>query len=229
MLKSLFDHFDSIVVFDTETTGLDYRSDEIIELAAMKITSTGQADYVKDELDMLIHLSEGRFLPHKITELTGISEQMLFQNGVSKADASEQFSGMLNETKILLAAYNAQFDLCFLYRFLMQYGKPELLKQLKFLDVLTIYRDRRDYPHKLSDAVSAYSLNAQNTHRAIDDVKATLELLLAMEKEDFDLDRYINLFGYNPKYGISGQKISSVTYLPQNYYDKKKLYDKSSI
>jgi DNA polymerase-3 subunit epsilon len=40
-------------------------------------------------------------------------------------------------------------------------------------------------------------------------------------------DRYINLFGYNPKHGISGKKISSVTYLPQPYNRPKgaKLYE----
>ena len=45
-----------------------------------------------------------------------------------------------------------------------------------------------------------------------------------MEKECNDLDKYINMFGYNPKYGINGAKISSVKYLPQPYNLKKKLY-----
>lgn len=30
---------------------------------------------------------------------------------------------------------------------------------------------------------------------------ATLELLAAMEEEEQDLERYVNLFGYNPKFG----------------------------
>jgi DNA polymerase-3 subunit epsilon len=93
------------------------------------------------------------------------------------------------------------------------------------LDVMTIFKDRRDYPHKLSDAINAYKLENQNSHRAISDAKATLSILLAMEQEKYDLNKYINLFGYNPKYGISGPRISSVTYLPQGYYRKEPLYE----
>jgi DNA polymerase-3 subunit epsilon len=46
-----------------------------------------------------------------------------------------------------------------------------------------------------------------------------------MGKEEDNLHHYVNLFGYNPKYGISGQKISSVRYLPQKYDSIKKLYE----
>jgi DNA polymerase-3 subunit epsilon len=46
-----------------------------------------------------------------------------------------------------------------------------------------------------------------------------------MELECADLEKYVNLFGYNPKYGISGNKISSVRYLPQDYNTAKKLYN----
>ena len=93
------------------------------------------------------------------------------------------------------------------------------------LDAMTIYKDRRDYPHKLENAVAAYALKTQNTHRAIDDTKAAFELLQAMEQERADLERYINLFGYHPKYGVSGPRISSVTYRPQPYGSAHRLYE----
>ena len=38
-----------------------------------------------------------------------------------------------------------------------------------------------------------------------------------MQIEQEDLDRYGNLFGYHPKYGFSGQRISSVTYRPRPF------------
>ena len=53
---------------------------------------------------------------------------------------------------------------------------------------------------------------------------ALKEVLIAMEQEQPDLERYLNLFGFNPKFGVSGAKISSVTYKPQPYNDKTKLY-----
>lgn len=48
-----------------------------------------------------------------------------------------------------------------------------------------------------------------NSHRAIDDVRATVEVLRAMGTERDDLERYVDLFGYSSKYGISGPRISS--------------------
>ena len=223
MLEAMFEKFDSIVVLDVETTGIDYRVDEIIELAALRLDAVGSVD---DELDVFIRLSDGRTLPPEIVRLTGITGQMLEQDGVTKSAACGEFLRFLDRPRTLIVAYNAQFDLCFLYRFLLKQGKAEALKGVKMLDALTVYKDRRAYPHKLSDAVAAYSLKTQNTHRAIDDTKATLELLFEMEKEQGDLEKYINLFGYNPRYGVSGQKISSVTYVEQGYNETRRLYEK---
>ena len=225
MLNSLFERFDSIIVLDTETTGLSFRSDEIIELAAVRATRDRAGYKISDEFDVLISLSEGVRLSPEITKITGIDEQMLREDGVSKAEACARLSGMLAGERILLAAYNAQFDLCFLYYFLASFGRAELLKNVKMLDVLTVYKDRREYPHKLSDAIKAFDLKGENSHRALDDTRATLELLAAMEQEAADLERYINLFGFNPKYGVSGPRISSVNYQPQGYRRVCKLYE----
>ena len=63
-----------------------------------------------------------------------------------------------------------------------------------------------------------------NSHRAVDDVLATVAVMEAMEQERPDLERYINLFGYNPKYGISGKPIGSVTYKPQGFDPVAPLY-----
>ena len=49
--------------------------------------------------------------------------------------------------------------------------------------------------------------------------------LKAMDCECCDLNRYVNLFGFNPKYGVQGKRIGSVTYLPQPYSLMKKLYE----
>ena len=43
MLEGLFSQFDSLLVLDTETTGINCRSDEIIELAVLKLTQSGGA------------------------------------------------------------------------------------------------------------------------------------------------------------------------------------------
>ena len=113
----------------------------------------------------------------------------------------------------------------FLYYLLDAYGLAGALRGAQFLDVMTVYKDRRPYPHRLADAVEAYSLSAQNTHRAIDDTRATYELLCAMDAEESDLFRYVNLFGYNPKYGPPRPRIRSVSYRPQGFDALGKLYE----
>lgn len=224
MLERIFEAFDAVLVLDTETTGFSCRKDEIIELAALKAGQDGTGLCELETMDEFIRLSEGRHLPEKIVELTGITEQMLLDGGISKRQAAEQFARMFG-SRTLIVAYNAQFDLCFLYYFLAQFGMADVLKGAKLLDALTIYKDRRPFPHKLCNAVDAYQLKTQNTHRAIDDARATLELLAAMEAEEQDLERYVNLFGYNPKFGAPKPAIHSVRYLPQGYNRMGKLYE----
>ena len=218
MLDSLFTSFERIIVLDTETTGIDCKKDEIIELAAASVTPAG----VESEMDVFIRLSEGRTLPPMITQLTGITPQQLEQEGVEKWEAAAQFAAAHPNT--LLVAYNAQFDPCFLYYFLARLELADALKGVKMLDAMTVYKDRREYPHKLQSAIDAYGVPTQNTHRAVDDAKAALEVLEAMGREQDDLMEYINLFGYNPKYGVSGPRISSITYLPQGRFTGEKLY-----
>ncbi|MBE6954980.1 MAG: 3'-5' exonuclease [Ruminococcaceae bacterium] len=225
MLDSLFQKFDNLIVLDTETTGINPAKEEIIELAAVRLVQqNGQLRYA-EEFDDLIRLSDGRHLSTEIVNLTGITEQMLMTQGVSKLEACQHLMQILRGGRPLIVAYNAQFDLCFLYYFLRRYGDPSVLKGIKMLDALTIFKDRRPYPHKLSNAVDAYSLQTQNTHRAVDDAKATVELLCAMQEEEDDLDRYINLFGYNPKFGVPKPRIGSIEYVPQPYNSFHKLYE----
>ena len=82
-----------------------------------------------------------------------------------------------------------------------------------------MYKDRRPYPHKLANAIAAYKLEdkVHNSHRAIDDVAALFEVCRAMDDERADLLEYVNIFGYNPKYGVAGRRLAGVTYWPQRF------------
>ena len=181
--------------------------------------------------DMMLRTQTGRAAGKSGSwhlEVTGITPEQLEREGVEKTDACTAFCDLLGEgERTLLAAYNAQFDLNFLYHFLRPFGQVGILRAPRFLDVLTVYRDRRDYPHKLSDAIAAYGLEDQavNSHRAVDDARAAAILLDAMAAERDDLDRYIDLFGYSLKYGVSGRRIGSVTYRPQSYQRIRPLYE----
>ncbi len=222
----LFPDFDALVVFDTETTGIHPKYEEIIEIGAIHLRREG-TDFVQDqELSCLIQLPTGRSVPKKIVELTGITQEMLDYEGIGRYEAAQKLHDFLVGEKVLCCAYNAQFDLNFIYYFLARFGCVDCLKGLRFFDALTVYRDRRPYPHRLCNAIDAYQLNdnAVNSHRAVDDAKATFLLMQAMAEEHNDLSAYVNLFGYHPKYGVSGQQISSIQYLPQSLDKHLPLY-----
>ena len=223
--EALFSKYDRLVLFDTETTGLLFSRDEIIEFAAVVVECQNGTPTVVQEYDELIALSPGGFVPPKIEELTGISTQDLRERGLPKTRVARDIADMIGGNTLLLA-YNAHFDLSFLYYFLLRHGDPMILKGKDKLDLLTVYKDRQPYPHKLCNAIEAYGLSGRvcNSHRAVDDVLATVAVMEEMEKELPDLDRYINLFGYNPKYGVDGKPIGSVAYKPQPYNPTRPLY-----
>ena len=225
-MEKFFNTYDRLVLFDTETTGLQFSRDEIIEFAAVVVELVNGVPTVTREYDELISLAPGGFVPPKITELTGISTQDLREKGLPKTRVCRDIAEMLSGNALLLA-YNAHFDLSFLFYMLLRYGDPTILKGKDKLDLLTVYRDRHSYPHKLCNAIDVYGLSGKvvNSHRAVDDVIATVAVMEEMEKEKDDLMCYINLFGYNPKYGIDGKAIGSVTYKPQPYNPRAPLYE----
>lgn len=225
--EGLFSKYDRLVLFDTETTGLQFSKDEIIEFAAVVVEQrNGKAEIIQ-EYDELITLSPGGFVPELIENLTGISNQDIRERGIPKTRVCRDIAEMIRGNTLLLA-YNAHFDLSFLYYLLLRDGDPIILKGKDKLDLLTVYKDRRSYPHKLCNAIEAYGLSGQvvNSHRAVDDVIATVAVMKEMEKERPDLENYVNLFGYNPKFGVDGKRIGSITYKPQPYDSPIPLYRK---
>ena len=217
--------YDKFLLIDTETTGLDFKRDEIIEFSAVLLEKRDGQLLLTRKYDNLVTLTPGNTVPPKITELTGISTQDILDRGVPKAQVCADIAEMVTGNTLLLA-YNAHFDLSFLFYMLLRDGDPMILKGKDKLDLLTVYKDRREYPHKLFNAIDAYGLTGKvvNSHRAIDDVIATVAVMEAMAAEKDDLECYVNLFGYNPKYGIDGKPIGSVTYKPQPYKITKPLY-----
>ena len=221
--EKLFAKYDRLVLIDTETTGLAFSRDEIIEFSAVVLEPEG----VVQQYDELVTLSPGGFVPKKIQELTGITDMDILERGLPKARICRDIAEML-QGNVLILAYNAHFDLSFLYYMLLRDGDPTILKGKDKLDLLTVYRDRHSFPHRLSSAIDAYGLGGKvvNSHRAIDDVIATVAVMEEMEKERDDLECYVNLFGYLPQFGIDGKPIGSVTYKPQPYDSKIPLYQR---
>ena len=224
--ESLFSKYDRLVLFDTETTGLFFSRDEIIEFAAVVIEQQNGQPVVVEEYDQLIALSPGGSVPPMIEQLTGITNQDRKEKGIPKKQVCGDIARMMAGNTLLLA-YNAHFDLSFLFYMLLRDGDPTILKGKDKLDLLTVYKDRHSYPHKLCNAIEVYDLAGKvvNSHRAVDDVLATVEVMKCMEQERNDLLCYVNLFGFNPKYGIDGKPIGSITYKPQRFDPVAPLYE----
>ncbi len=224
--NSLAEKYHRLVLFDTETTGLSSSRDEIIEFAAVVLDKQGDGFVLTREYDELIQLSSGAVIPPEIVKLTGITNEAVAERGIEKEKLCEDIAEMV-AGKTLLLAYNAQFDLCFLYYLLLRHGDPAILQGKDKLDLYTVYKHRHSYPHKLCNAIEVYGLSDKvvNSHRAVDDVLATVAVMEEMEKEKDDFLRYVNLFGYNAKYGISGKPIRSITYKPQGFDPKYPLYE----
>ena len=222
---TLFEKYDRLVLFDTETTGLDSARDEIIEFAAVVVAPSPAGPVITEEYDQLIALTPGNRVPAQIEQLTGITNADLAEKGIPKAQLAADLQRMLSGN-VLLLAYNAHFDLCFLYYFLLRHSDPTVLRGKDKLDLLTVYKDRHSYPHKLCNAIEVYGLQDQvvNSHRAVDDVIATVAVMKAMEEELADLPNYVSLFGFNPKYGPPRRPIGSVTYKPQKFDPPQPLY-----
>lgn len=84
--------------------------------------------------------------------------------------------------RTLLLAYNAHFDLSFLFYTLVKDGDAAILKGKDKLDLLTVYRDPgAPFPTVWPQPLRPTNLQdqVQNSHRAIDDVLATVAVLEA--------------------------------------------------
>ena len=205
------------IFFDTETTGLDCGCCSIIELG-MLVVEDGK---IIEEYDEFIKINEP--LPKKITEITGITDNMLENEGISEEHVANDLKEHLTKDTLMIA-HNTQFDLSFIYMLLYKYfgdEADEIVENMLWLDTLTVLKDRKDYPHKLIDAVEYYNIEKVNFHRAIDDTRALYHVFNELKNERSDLEEYINIFGYNPKYGVNlAERFEFITYKRQPYHNQ---------
>lgn len=204
------------IYFDTETTGFNFVDDRIIELAYI-IEENGN---IIERYDQFIKIDFP--IPEDAKKVNNISDMMLKTFGIEEKDVAEAFMTAIDDGNVTVTAHNCQFDLSFIYNMLIRYYDKEyvdsIFNNINWIDSLTILRDRKVFPHKLSDGIEYYNImGVKNSHRAIDDTEALYYLVQAMELERNDIDEYINTFGYSAKYGVSGEKFPFITYKVHPY------------
>ncbi|MGX7107625.1 type I-E CRISPR-associated endoribonuclease Cas2e [Hutsoniella sourekii] len=173
-----------IVVFDIETTGLDEKLDNIIEIAAVKLTEKNRVGFhrlIKLEADV----------PIKIIELTGITDDILQKEGVEIGEAIKDFKSFIGDS--LLIGYNLSFDLKFINYYLKSI--EELVLNNRTQDLMKLIKKDNMFlsNYKLETVINNYGIMEEVSHRAKDDVRLYLKLMSKLNKfaylkiEDVDL------------------------------------------
>jgi DNA polymerase-3 subunit epsilon len=228
-IKDFVTKYPRLLFIDVETTGLDCNKDEIIEFAYILYhldIETHKYVEVKSE-DIFVKI-DGQ-IPERIVEITGITDEYLNEHGIERTEFENRLVTLLEEEEdALLGAYNTQFDALFTESAAAKALGEYILKH-NMIDVLTIYRDRYGYPHKLKNAIGVLGVDGKNTHRAIDDIRATYNVFRQLMINRFNPGIYVNRFGYLTKYGVNGKKFSHIVYVGQGFNgtkDVEKYMDK---
>ena len=163
----------SLVALDIETTGLDSQKDAIIEIGAVRFSGRR----VEDEWSTLIH--PGRPIPPYITQLTGITDQMVLQAPPIKSVIRE-LANFVNDDPIL--GHNVGFDLSFLRR----YGILQLNETVDTYEMASILLPNAGR-YNLGALAQALGVLLPATHRALDDANATRGVYLRLMEEAMNL------------------------------------------
>ena len=167
-------HQTTFVVVDLETTGASPKKGAAItEIGAVKVKS---GEYLGNFESFVNPLTP---IPEYITQMTGITDLMLAKAPVIDEilPAFLEFAG--GAADAIIVAHNAPFDLSFL-----KSAAKELdlvWPKFKTLDTVTIARQvlsKEDVPNcKLSTLAQFFGTKTEPNHRALDDAKATTEIL----------------------------------------------------
>ena len=95
------------IVLDLETTGLDPARHEIIEIGAIRVNRDSN---IHDTFSALVKPT--RRIPKRITQMTGISQDMVDSEGEPLEKAIKAFATFIED--LPLVAFNAEFDMAFL-------------------------------------------------------------------------------------------------------------------
>jgi DNA polymerase III subunit epsilon len=152
------------VVLDFETTGLNYQREQVIEIAAIKLDED-----LKEigAFNTFVNLYVRDFIPEFIVGLTGITDNDV-KNGMSRAAAFKALGDFIGHSTVV--AQYAPFDLAFL----AEAG----IRPYKFICTKSLTSQAEpEESSSLGPTCARLGIKLENAHRAIDDARATAELL----------------------------------------------------
>ncbi|KEI10395.1 DNA polymerase III PolC [Clostridium sp. K25] len=162
----------TFVVFDLETTGFSSEYDKIIEIGAVKIKNGNIIDSFSTFVNPEIKI------PYNITELTSITN-----DDVKNADTIDNVLPKFMEfcKDSVLVAHNANFDMSFIRK-----NCNDLSIDINYTIMDTVPLAKFLFPelkrYKLNTIAKHLGVSLENHHRAVDDAKATADILLCCFK-----------------------------------------------
>lgn len=200
-MNSIIDFPSEYVMIDTETTGFSVDWDSMIEIGALKVRN----DEVVDTFESFIKFDG--MLPEFITELTGITDDML-ENAPNPQETVKAFLDFLGDDMIV--GYNVKFDIDFIREDLKRYFGQEMNND--YIDCMRIARKLfpEEKHHRLKDMRKLFGISVDKEHRASHDciaTKAVFEKLREIAFKKFgSIDAFKKSFAHK---GLKAEDISS--------------------
>jgi DNA helicase-2/ATP-dependent DNA helicase PcrA len=176
-----------LVVLDTETTGLDLATSDIIQFAAVEIIQGRIGKSINIFLKTCQDVGASEAVHH-------ITKSRLDADGVERREAFRMILEFIQDSPI--AAHNMDFDMAMLdSNIARSLGVSFRGERVAYCSLEVSIALDPDLPkHKLGCLIERYQLEGQNTHDALDDVRATAELILhyvAMARDKYvDAERF---------------------------------------
>lgn len=163
----------SIVIFDTETTGLNVFADDIVQIAAVKI----ERGHITGKLNLVMETSKA--IPEMLGDL--VNPLVEYYRSADKATRHDGLTRFLDFARgAVVMGHNLDFDFNILKQNLLSQGIATDLDSFmpKRFDTLRLARLMypRMYSYRLKDLLAALGLEGENSHLADDDIMATKSL-----------------------------------------------------
>ena len=182
---------ETMVGFDTETTGVSTALDRIVTAALITRTGRGASATVTARTWLI---DPGVEIPERATEVHGVTTAQAQAEGAQPAIALEEIASLLAQAMragFPVVAFNAAYDLSILEAELRRHGLATLASRLDTPDVRPVvdplvldrHLDRyRKGKRKLIDMCATYGVvvDGEDLHSADADVLATLDVVQAM-------------------------------------------------
>lgn len=192
----MFKDYRRLVVFDTETSGLSPDNGEILELGAVVLTRPEGEERFTEQEDISVLIKNDNPIPWNITQINHIDDKMCEKDGISKKEFYDLLTTIFGHKDTLIIAYNTPFDMKFIKAFMKKIDSEYVVNN-DTLDLLEIAKDRTHTfrGNKLCDMLVRYEItDEENSHRALDDCKATVKVMRAFWKEKNDIESYIRRY-----------------------------------